>query len=163
VSQAGRDRLLAAVMLAFAAAVVLQARAIEDSLLADSVGAGGVPQGVGVALGLAALALLAKSWFGPGNAGAAAPSAAGSNATGERAGAWRTAGLVVVLLVHALALPWLGYGVTVVALLLACGWLAGAPLKLPLLLTALLGGPLLWVLFDRLLRVRMPIGMLWGG
>jgi len=62
VSSAVRDRLLAVIMLAFAASYVGMARAIEDSLLADAVGAGGVPQGVGLMIGLAAVMLFAKSW-----------------------------------------------------------------------------------------------------
>jgi hypothetical protein len=44
---------------------------------------------------------------------------------------------------------------------LASGLLAGAPPGLTLLATAGLGAPLLWLLFDQVLQVRMPPGALW--
>lgn len=162
-----RDRLLSVVALVFAVTYVSQARAIEDSLLADAVGAGGVPQGVGVAIGVAALALFAKTWIRKPTAGAtASPSPGGQEGAEEASGAsgpLRTVGLVGLLLGYAAVLPWLGYVPSVMALLLASGWLAGAALRWPLIATAGLGGPLLWLLFDRLLQVSMPVGKLWGG
>jgi putative tricarboxylic transport membrane protein len=159
-SEAQRDRLLAVAALVFAGSLIAGARALEDSLLSDAVGAGGVPQGVGVAIGLAAVALFAKSFFGP------AASQTGLSAVaptpGAVAAAARTAGLVAILVAYGLLLPWLGYAFSVGLLVLATGWLAGAPLKAPLLLCAALAGPLLWAIFDRALRVRMPVGSLWS-
>ena len=61
-SERQRERLLAVLAALLALACVVTARAIEDSLLSDAVGAGGVPQGVGIAMGLAALALFVKSF-----------------------------------------------------------------------------------------------------
>lgn len=159
-----RDRLLAAGTAVFALSYIAAARAIEDSLLSDAVGAGGVPQGVGVALLLAAVALFIKTWRRP----VRAPSDATAQDDGASprepwaAAAARTAGLVTILLGYGALLPWAGYIVTVMLLILACGWLAGAALRGPLLACAALGGPLLWLLFDRLLQVRMPVGSLWG-
>lgn len=163
---AARDRLLSVVTLAFAVTYVSHARAIEDSLLADAVGAGGVPQGVGIAIGVAAVALFAKTWARKtvgGGEGAHPADSERSSGSKEDAGPLRTAGLVVLLLAYATVLPWAGYVLSVIALLLTSGWLAGAPLRLPLIATAGLGGPLLWLLFDRLLQVNMPVGRLWGG
>ena len=56
-------------------------------------------------------------------------------------------------------LPLLGYPIAISLLIAAVGWLAGAPLKAPLWGCALLGGPLLWLLFVHLLQVRMPRGL----
>ena len=153
-----RDRLLAVLTAIFAASYITAARGIEDSLLADAVGAGGVPQGVGAVMLLAALALFAKSFR-------AAPDKA-SNAKSERM-PWqrvllRCAGLVAILVVYGLLLPWLGYPLTVSLLVLAVGWLAGAALKLPLFAFAAVSGPILWAMFDWALKVRMPVGSLWG-
>ena len=151
-----RDRVLALLALMLAAACVTGARAIDDSLLADAVGAGGVPQGVGIAMGLAALALFVKSFLGAapvGEAGASKP---------WLDGAARTAGLVLILAGYAAVLPIAGYPLSVSLLVLAAGRLAGAPLKLPLFVCAALAGPLLWALFDALLKVRMPLGTLWN-
>ncbi len=156
------DRLLAVLAAVLAVTCIAAARAIEDSLLADAVGAGGVPQGVGVAMGLAALALFVKSYLG--GALPAPLDDAGDTGDGApwREVALRTAALVVILLAYGAVLPIVGYALSVSLLVLAAGRLAGAALKLPLLLCAALTGPLLWALFDGLLQVRMPIGTLWN-
>jgi hypothetical protein len=154
-----RDRLLAVGAAAFAASIVVASRAIEDSLLSDAVGAGGVPQGVGIVMGLAAVALFAKTFIGK-----PAPAAA-EDADGDGGGSLlpRTGGLVAILIVFGLLLPWLGYPLAISLLVGASGWLAGAAPRLPLLLCTVLSGPALWLMFDRLLQVRMPVGTLWGG
>lgn len=162
-----RDRLLAVVVAVFAASTIAAARGIEDSLLSDAVGAGGVPQGVGIAMLVAAVALFIKTFMGRASEKSAAVTAQsepesdhGDEASG---GWWRTAGLVLILIGYGVLLPLLGYLLTVSLLVLASGWLAGAAFKLPLWLCAALSGPLLWGLFDQLLQVRMPVGSLWGG
>ena len=160
-TDARRDRLLSVLTAVFAVSYITSARAIEDSLLSDAVGAGGVPQGVGIAMLVMALALFAKSLR------AGAPVAAAADPEAARAGAprqavlLRTAGLVAILAAYGLALPFLGYPIAVSLLVLATGWLAGAALKWPLLLCAGVAGPLLWAMFDFALKVRMPIGSLW--
>jgi putative tricarboxylic transport membrane protein len=160
-----RDRLLAVAALVFACSLVAGARALEDSLLSDAVGAGGVPQGVGIAMALAAVGLFAKSFFNPIRQ-VAAPGAteAGCSETANKGwhAAARTVGLVAILVLYGLLLPGLGYPLTVSLLVLASGWLAGAALKPPLFLCALGAGPLLWAIFDWALRVRMPVGSLWS-
>jgi hypothetical protein len=155
-----RDRLLAVGVAVFAASYVAAARGIEDSMLSDAVGAGGVPQGVGIAMGVAAVALFIKSFMG--RRAPAPVEAQPSSSHEDAAGLWRTAGLVLILVGYGLLLPLLGYPLTVSLLVLASGWLAGAAFKLPLGLCAALSGPLLWALFDQLLQVRMPVGSLWG-
>lgn len=158
-SEARRDRLLSVLTAAFALSYITAARAIEDSLLSDAVGAGGVPQGVGIAMLLIALALFAKSFRSRAGTTAAADDAPG---LGWQAIALRTVGLVAILLGYGLLLPLLGYALTVSLLVLAVGRLAGAALRWPLLLCAALAGPLLWALFDWALKVRMPVGTLWA-
>jgi putative tricarboxylic transport membrane protein len=160
-TDAQRDRLTAVLTAVFAASCVSAARGIEDSLLSDAVGAGGVPQGVGLAMGAAAVALFVKSFRGP------AGGSQGDNGETDAAETWlpvllRTAGLVAILLLYALLLPRAGYVLAISALMLASGWLAGAAFRPTLWLCAGLGGPLLWTLFDRLLQVRMPVGTWWG-
>ncbi len=172
-----RDRLLAVGTAVFAGSLIAGARNLEDSLLSDAVGAGGVPQGVGIVMALAAVALFAKSFFGISVAvkeandegkgeGRGQGQGQGKGQGDEMGAGWsgaaRTAGLVAILVVYALLLPWLGYPLTVSLLVLASGWLAGARLKAPLLLCAVAAGPLLWAIFDWALRVRMPVGSLWS-
>ena len=157
-----RDRLLSVLTAIFAVSYIGAARRIEDSLLSDAVGAGGVPQGVGVAMLVAAIALFAKSFRG-----SAVQATAPARHTSENAGlpwpavALRTAGLVAILAGYGVLLPRLGYPLTVSLLVLASGWLAGAAPRWPLWLCAVIAGPLLWALFDWALQVRMPIGSVW--
>ena len=166
-SERWRERLLAALAALIALTVVAIARGIEDSLLSDAVGAGGVPQGVGIAMFLAALALFVKSFLGRpaaavAPAAAPTPQAATTPAHGPGAKALRAGGLVLILLGYALLLPWAGYMVSISLLVGAAGWLAGAPPRWTLLLCALLAGPALWLLFHQILQVRMPVGTLWN-
>jgi len=154
-----RDRVLAVGAAVFAASLVAAARGIEDSLLSDAVGAGGVPQGVGVAMFVLAVVLFAKSFAGP----APLRGAASEDAPVVPHAALRTAGLVVLLLAYGLLLPRLGYPLTISLLVGAAGWLAGARPGGPLVLCAAAAGPALWAMFDRALQVRMPVGTLFGG
>ncbi len=153
-----RDRVLAVCTAVFAALYVNAARGIEDSLLSDAVGAGGVPQGVGIAMGLAAVALFVKSFLGKDKPAAAASAHGGGELP---AVALRTVGLVLALIGYGLLLPLLGYPLSISLLVLAVGLLAGAALRLPMILTAAVAGPALWALFVRALQVRMPVGALW--
>lgn len=158
-----RDRLLAVGAAVFAGSLITGARTLEDSMLSDAVGAGGVPQGVGIAIAVAAVALFAKSFIvGKAEAAAAPEEEDDGGEPAWTAVAARTGGLVAILVAYGLLLPWLGYPLTVSLLVLASGRLAGAPLALPLLLCALFSGPLLWAMFDWALQVRMPVGSLWA-
>ena len=157
-----RDRLLSVLTAVFAVSYITAARGIEDSLLSDAVGAGGVPQGVGIAMLVAAVALFVKSFRGgAGNSKAPAPDSADGAALAWQVVALRTTGLVAILVGYGGLLPLLGYPLTVSLLVLAAGWLAGAAPRWPLLLCAAVAGPLLWALFDWALKVRMPVGSLW--
>ncbi len=175
-----RDRVLALLAAVLAVSYVLAARGIEDSLLSDEVGAGGVPQAVGVLMLLAAVALFGKSFIGarhdatgdksrrttpidPSEAAAAARAKAPTaTASDRRRFITRTAGLVLILVGYTLLLPLAGYMLSIGLLVLSAGWLAGAPLRAPLLLAAAVAGPLFWMLFGYLLQVRMPAGSWWG-
>ncbi|MBU3739807.1 MAG: hypothetical protein FGM55_12740 [Rhodoferax sp.] len=156
-----RDLWTGALALALGGAYVAQARGIEDSLLADAVGASGVPVAVGSLLAACGLALLLKAGWprraaAPGNAGDGPPTDAGGAAP------WRphaaAAGLLLILVVYVLIQPWLGYIVSVGLLTLAAAWFGGARDRRALAGCLLLSGPLLWLLFDVLLRVRLPAG-----
>ena len=164
-NQHQRDRLLALGTALFAGTLIAAARGIEDSMLSDAVGAGGVPQGVGLAMAAAAVALFAKSFRRVTPASAISAQEAATPEVGAGPSpvvAVRTVGLVLILIGYALLLPVLGYAATVSLLVLTSGRLAGAPLKMPLWLCGALSGPLLWAVFDRALQVRMPVGSLWG-
>lgn len=161
-SGAQKERVLAVLAAVFAVSLITAARAIEDSLLSDAVGAGGVPQGVGGVMLVAALALFGSSFRGQVIASVnTSHDSVDEGSPTPWSVATRTAGLVIVLIGFGLLLPYLGYAITVSLLVLAVGWLAGAALRAPLLLCAAGTGPFLWALFDKALQVRMPVGSLW--
>lgn len=144
--------------LAFAAFYILAARRIEDSLLADPVGASGVPVAVGGLMALASVALICKGLMASGppaptESGLAEPGASRLRLHGL------AAGLLLILAVYLLVLPWLGYVVSVGLMAAAVAWFAGGR-QVPVLLGfTVLTGPLLWLVFDLALRVRMPTGI----
>ena len=60
---------------------------------------------------------------------------------------------------YLIALPWLGYVVAVGLLAAAIAWFAGGRQASVLIGFAVVTGPVLWLLFDFALRVRMPAGI----
>jgi putative tricarboxylic transport membrane protein len=132
-----------------------QAHSIENSLLSDEVGAGGVPGAIGAFFCLVGLALIVKGlWY------VAKTPAVESTPTD-----WRKHGmalsLLMVLAFYVLVLPVIGYMLAVALMMAMVAWLAGSKQHRTVILMAVIGGPSLWVLFDQVLRVRMPAGF-WG-
>lgn len=163
-----RDRITGAIGLVLSVAYVSYAKGIEDSLLADAVGASGVPIGVGVMLGLASFALFIKTGL------QAAPALASSRADAEDEGADAAADapqgsqhphrmaayLLVVLASYVALLPLVGYIIDMALLIAAVAWLGGARKVKSIAVCAVLAGPLLWLMFDWALKIRLPKGLL---
>ncbi len=144
-------------------AYIWQARAIEDSLLSDEVGAGGVPAGVGLVMLAASIALLLKALLAHARASRQATVSPEGEPGGEAAdGASRphrmAFGLLAILAAYVLLLPWAGYIVSMGLLAAGVALFAGARMAPVLAAFALAIGPLLWFLFEYLLQVRMPAG-----
>lgn len=153
------NRITGVLGMALSISYVMYARGIEDSLLADAVGASGVPTAVGVVLLLASLALFLKSLGGAVQLGApdavgAAPEAGGSAHPHRMA-----LGLLGILLAYVALLPLLGYVLSIALLVGAVAWYAGARQRLSILACMAAAGPLLWLLFDWALAIRMPAGL----
>jgi putative tricarboxylic transport membrane protein len=149
------DRITGALGVLLSVGYVLYARDIEDSLLADGVGANGVPIGVGVVLLLASLALFCKSW-------AASSSTAEPDAVEEGAAKHphrMALGLLCILAVYVALLPLLGYVVSIGLLVGSVAWLAGARKRVSVLACMLIAGPALWLMFDWALEIHMPVGL----
>ncbi len=152
-------------------AYIWQARAIEDSLLSDEVGAGGVPAGVGLLMLAASLGLLLKAVLVHARArrvqARTDASCAPAEAQDGPAHPHRMAlGLLAILGGYVVLLPWAGYVVSMGLLAVAVARFAGARMGPALLAFAVSVGPLLWFLFQHLLQVRMPAGVwpaLFGG
>jgi putative tricarboxylic transport membrane protein len=154
-SDARVDRITGALGVLLSVGYVLYARGIEDSLLADGVGANGVPTGVGVVLLLASLALFCKSW--------AASSGVTEQDAVEEGGAKHphrmALGLLGILAAYVAMLPVLGYIVSIGLLVGSVAWLAGARKRASVLACMLIAGPALWLMFDWALEIHMPMGL----
>lgn len=144
--------------LAFSLVYINFARGIEDSLLADAVGASGVPVSVGALMGLASAALLVKGFMPVARPVSQDEEADASGASASRPH-WLAAGLLLILAVYLLTLPWLGYVVSIGLMAAAVGWFAGGRDAKVLLGFTVFTGPVLWLLFDFALKVRMPAGI----
>lgn len=168
-SERATSTVTGAIGLAFSLAYIAQARSIEDSLLADAVGASGVPVAIGGLMAAASAVLLIKAMLPVAvkpaaqamqeGGGAAHDNVAHDNAASRFRPHVLAAGLVALLAIYMVLLPWLGYVVSIGLLAASVAWFAGGRESKTLLGFALLTGPLLWFLFDFALRVRMPAGM----
>ncbi len=161
---ANADRMTGLLGILLSATYVAHARGIEDSLLADEVGAAGVPSAVGVVLMLASASLLIKGSV-PARQGAGAPAEAEAD---EQPGTdthtpWRAEklalALLAVLTAYMLMLPLAGYTVSIALLIAAVAWLVGARAPRTVALSALGGALCLYGLFTVLLQIRMPPGL----
>lgn len=150
----GRDIATGVLAMVFGGLYRQQAHRIENSLLSDAVGAGGVPGAIGGLMLLAGAGLLAKGlwrmWKAP------VPEVGMPNWPTHR----MALSLLAVLATYVVALPVLGYLLAMPLLMAGIAWLAGARTHRTVLLVAAVGGPLLWFTFDRVLQVRLPAGLL---
>lgn len=144
---------LAAIVLA-AAWLVLAGR-IPESLLSDTVGAAGLPRAVGWALGCVGVLLCVRSLL------RAAPA---KEDPGE---GWRphlrALGLLAILFGYVLLAPWLGYAPATGLLLAAGAAYAGARRARELLLVPALAALVFWLLFVHAFGIPMPGSVLLGG
>jgi hypothetical protein len=144
-----------AIGLAASLSYIVAARGIEDSLLADAVGASGVPVAVGILMALTSAALLAKGVLA--KASSKAEPAQEAEVSPLRAHALAI-GLIAILAGYLVVLPWLGYIVSVGLLAAVVAWFAGGRERTTLIGFAVLTGPVLWFFFDFALKIHMPAG-----
>lgn len=144
-----RDLVCAALGLALAGAYYAAADALPTSLLADGVGAAGIPKLLAVALALLSLVLGARSLLA--SQGAAAVD--GSHL--------RALGIAGLGFVYVAAAPYLGYPLAL-ALLVAAATLYYGERPRPAVVAYAFGcAMLLWLVFAKLLGIAMPAGAWW--
>jgi putative tricarboxylic transport membrane protein len=146
------DRLTGLLLVVLAAAYYRLAGEIEVGLASDLLGPQYFPRLLAVALAIAGAWLFVRSFL-PG-AGLSQPARAESE---RLANLWITLGLTVVYL---LLLQRVGFLVLTPLLLGAFTWVLGYRRWLPLAATAVAVSVMLWVVFARLLGVRLPPGLL---
>jgi len=158
-----RDLAFGGATLALSVGYYWMAAAIPRSLLADAVGPQGLPRVYAVLLGLLSLVLIANAL----RKRTPAPRAPdpGAPVSGLRpstvrppASLWRVAGMLAIGVAYILVAPWLGYPLSIAAVILATTYYQGGSVNRHVAVVALSGGILFWLLFVVLMRVEQPSG-----
>lgn len=164
-----RDLAFGGTTLALSAGYYWMAAAIPRSQLADAVGPQGLPRTYAVLLGVLSLALVVKSWRARARTSRASDFRSPVSVSGPRSSVfrppsslWRVVGMLAIGIVYILVAPWLGYLLSIAALILATTYYQGGASNrqaaVVAAVVALSGGILFWLLFVVLMRVRQPPG-----
>jgi len=148
-----RDDALGLGMIVLAAAYWVAADRIPVSLLADAVGADGVPKVLAVALAVCGALLLVTTRL------RRPPAAMEPVIDGEARTHLRAAGLLAGLVVYILLLPVLGYPLAIALLIAAVAIYGGTAIRPSVAGIAVAGSLLFWVFFVRVLGIGMPTGI----
>lgn len=151
-----QDAVLGLVALAIAGVYYAGATQIPESLLADAVGADGIPRMLGIGMGLVGAAMVLRGLLRP----AAAAAKEGDDDAVPLRHYVRAAVLLAVLVLYLVAIPYLGYPISVALLIAAVAWFAGARADATLAVTAVAGAGVFWFMFHWLLGIPMPAGLL---
>lgn len=149
------DLALGIAAVAFAAAYLHAASGIGESLLSDTVGAAGVPRGVGWAIGAVGVLLCVRSLS------SSRPQQDDGPGAGMRPHL-RALGLLAILAGYVALAPFLGYAVTTGLLVAAGAWYAGAARTRYLLIVPAIAAFVFWLLFVQAFGISMPGGSLFG-
>lgn len=141
-----RDLALGSATLAASAAYYWMAAAIPESQLADAIGPQGLPKTYAVLLAGLSLVLIARSF------GDRVPSPE------SRAPLWRVAGMLAIGVTYIVVAPWLGYLLSIAAVILATTYYQGGALNRQVAVVALSGGIFFWLLFVVMMGIAQPRG-----
>lgn len=144
-----RDLAFGSATLALSAAYYWMAAAIPKSQLADAIGPQGLPKTYAALLGALSLMLIGKSLRTRSQA---------SPTPDPRSPLWRVAGMLAIGIVYILVAPWLGYLLSIAALILATTYYQGGAVNRQVAVVALSGGIFFWLLFVVMMRIQQPPG-----
>jgi putative tricarboxylic transport membrane protein len=77
---------------------------------------------------------------------------------GDRDAALRAIGMLAIGVGYVVILPWAGYVVSVVLLIIAAAWYQERAYMRWLIPTAIGGAICFWLIFDQLLEIQEPVG-----
>ena len=161
----GRDLAFGGATLALSVAYYWMAAAIPESQLADAIGPQGLPKTYAVLLGGLSLILIARSLGARGSGLGARGSPFESRipspeprAPSPQSPLWRVAGMLAIGVVYILVAPWLGYLLSIAALILATTYYQGGHVDRQVAVVALSGGIFFWLLFVVMMRIQQPPG-----
>ena len=164
---AQRELVLGIVTLAIAAVYYLLAIRIPQSDIADLIGAQGLPKTYAALLAGLSIIVIVRALTSTRTqrvrtaSPAAAPDAtpATPKLGGQRGAAWRVFGMLMNGVIYILVVPWLGYILSIAALIAATVYHQGGELNRRAAAVAIGGAVLLWLLFVRLLHIAHPAGI----
>ena len=157
-AEAQRELVLGCVTLAIAVGYYLMAIRIQQSDIADVVGAQGLPKTYAALLAMLSIILIARS-AAQRRFPAAPDTAPVTKARVTRGVAWRVFGMLMNGVIYILVVPWLGYILSIAALIAATVYCQGGGLNRRVAAVAVGGALLLWLLFVRLLHISHPAGI----
>jgi hypothetical protein len=138
------------------------AAAIPPSELADPIGPQGLPKTYAVLLAALSLLLIARSArhpvsnSEPSNLEPANPE---PPIPSPQSPIPRVTGMLLIGIAYILVLPWLGYFLSIAALITVTIYFQGGSLNARSVLVAVSGAALFWLLFIWLLRIQYPAGI----
>ena len=158
-ADAQRELVLGCATLAIAAGYYLMAARIQQSDIADVIGPQGLPRTYAALLAGLSIILIVRSALR--RRFAVAPDAVPvttkpgvpSHVT------WRVFGMLMNGVIYILVVPWLGYILSIAALIAATVYYQGGGLNRRVAAVAIGGAFLLWLLFVRLLHIAHPAGI----
>jgi len=152
-----RDLLFGIATLVVAVVYYGLAAGIPPSDLADPVGPQGLPKVYALLLAAFSLILIGRSL------GRSASTPGSSNPESRipnpGSGLPRIIGMLLIGVAYIIVLPWLGYLLSVAALITATIYFQGGVINKRSILVALSGAVCLWLLFIWLLRIQYPAGL----
>ena len=158
-----RDLLFGITTLVVAVVYYRLAVAIPESDLADPVGPQGLPRVYALLLAALSLILIARSLRSgqpaTPNAERQTPQSAESRIPDPRSRPLRIIGMLLIGVAYIIVLPWLGYLLSVAALITATIYFQGGVINGRSILVAVSGAVCLWLLFIWLLRIQYPAGL----
>ena len=154
-------------MLALAIGYHLLTAQIPESQLADAVGPQGLPRTYAFILGGLSLILIVKairdSGSGTGDS-SPEPRVESQEPTQEsptlsaRSQALRAVGVIVIGAIYVVVVPWLGYIVSLAALIAATTYYQGGGMNRRVAIVSVSGAVLFWLLFVAILGIQHPAG-----
>jgi putative tricarboxylic transport membrane protein len=155
-----RDLVFGSATLVLAAIYYALTITIPQSDLADPIGPQGLPKTYAVVLAALSIFLIARSIKRPANLERTNLESTDPGSRIPNPGRVpRVAGMLLIGVAYMVVLPWLGYLLSVAALIVATTYFQGGSINRRSILVAISGALCLWVLFIWLLRIQYPAGL----
>ena len=151
-----RDLVFGSATLALAAIYYALTVTIPQSDLADPIGPQGLPKTYAVVLAVLSIVLIARSIRRRASPEPTNPEPRIPNPVSRIP---RVAGMLLIGVAYIVVLPWLGYLLSVAALIAATTYFQGGSIDRRSILVAISGALFFWVLFIWLLRIQYPAGL----